>query len=92
MKTHPSLTKVFVDVLLTIPEEDRLLLLSPPATNEFMEDGGEMDMGKVGDLRLSSSHGNGGSGIPLYSLPIVWDGAGVAQKYQLEYWKAKQII
>ncbi len=80
LKTHPSLTKVFVDVLLTIPEEDRLLLLSPPATNEFMEDGGEMDMGKVGDLRLSSSHGNGGSGIPLYSLPIVWDGAGVAQQ------------
>ena len=83
LKTHPSVLKVFVDVLLTVPEEDRLLLLSPPVTNEMMDDEqavGEAEMGKVGDLRLSSSHGNGGSGIPLYSLPLLWDGAGVAQQ------------
>ena len=82
LNTHPSLTKPFVEVLLTIPESDRLLLLSPPVANELVEEDEEtpISFGQVGEFRLASSHGNGGSGIPLYSLPIVWDGASVAQQ------------
>jgi hypothetical protein len=82
LKTHPSLTKPFVEVLLTVSESDRLLLLSPPVSDELAEEdeGVPSNFGKVGDFRLASSHGNGGAGIPLYSLPIVWDGASVAQQ------------
>jgi hypothetical protein len=82
LQTHPSLTKVFVAVLLTISESDRLLLLSPPLADELAENEEDYpsDFGKVGEFRISSSHGNGGGGIPLYSLPLVWDGASVAQE------------
>ena len=71
LRLHPQLTRTFVDVLMSLPDAEMAEMLKSTG-------GGSGSNGEVGRIVLPSSRANGGSGVPLHSLPLRWDHVSVA--------------